>query len=126
MASFYKTATAVCLVALGVLQSEAQGNTPTYKFKVVDVDEDPAAANCTALLTAKLKENFHYSFDYEPASQTSPDYRQLLQDALDKGLEDFKRQEIRNRFKIELAVQKHRKELYNRRLYFSANLNLRL
>ncbi|CDJ27794.1 uncharacterized protein EMH_0034860 [Eimeria mitis] len=128
MASFYKTATAVCLVALGVLQSQAQGNTPTYKFTVVKVDEDaylsanlarngklpvhisevtkdeslvteltgkvtagpdPAAENCTTLIAAQPKENFHYSFDYEPKSETSPDYRQLLQKALDAGLTVF-------------------------------------
>ncbi|CDJ28253.1 uncharacterized protein EMH_0039260 [Eimeria mitis] len=159
MASFYKTAAAVCLVALGVLQSEAQqekgngggeaaclvalgvlqsnaqqdpieggGGSTTYKFTVVNVDEDaylsanlarngklpvhisevtkdesivneltakvtaqeqPAADSCTALLTTKLKENFHYSFDYEPKSETSPDYRQLLQKALDAGLTVF-------------------------------------
>ncbi|CDJ32579.1 uncharacterized protein EMH_0076100 [Eimeria mitis] len=57
MASFYKTAAAVCLVALGVLQSEAQqgtgggqGGSTTYKFKVVEVDED-------AYLSANLARN---------------------------------------------------------------------
>ncbi|CDJ31258.1 uncharacterized protein EMH_0065360 [Eimeria mitis] len=131
MASFYRTATAVCLVALGVLQSQAQGNNTTYKFTVVDVDEDaylsanlarngklpvhisevtkdeslvtqltgevtkataevePDAEGCTALITAELKERFHYSFEHEPQSEDSIDYRQLLQKALDAGLEVF-------------------------------------
>ncbi|CDJ28252.1 uncharacterized protein EMH_0039250 [Eimeria mitis] len=57
MASFCKTAAAVCLVALGVLQSAAQqdtneggGGSTAYKFKVVDVDED-------AYLSANLARN---------------------------------------------------------------------
>ncbi|CDJ27795.1 uncharacterized protein EMH_0034870 [Eimeria mitis] len=135
MASFYKTATAVCLVALGVLQSEAQqgsgrggGESTTYKFKVVEVDEDaylaanlarngklpvhisevtkdeslvtdlaaevtpevpPTAENCTALITPKLKARFHYSFEHDPNSESSFDYRQLLQEALEAGLKVF-------------------------------------
>ncbi|CDJ27905.1 uncharacterized protein EMH_0035990 [Eimeria mitis] len=55
----------------------------------VSSEEPPTAANCTALITAQLKERFHYSFEHEPASQASPDYRQLLQDALDEGLKTF-------------------------------------
>ncbi|CDJ28149.1 uncharacterized protein EMH_0098900 [Eimeria mitis] len=45
--------------------------------------------NCTSLITAKLKEHFHYSFDYDAASEASPDYRQLLQKALEAGLKVF-------------------------------------
>ncbi|CDJ34032.1 uncharacterized protein EMH_0058910 [Eimeria mitis] len=142
MASFYKAAAAVCLVALGVLESEAQQDSATYKFKVVEVDEDayfatykfkvvevdedaylsanlarngklpvhisevtkdeslvteltekieaqPAAENCTALITSELKARFHYSFDHESESEASFDYRQLLQEALDAGLTVF-------------------------------------
>ncbi|CDJ36362.1 SAG family member [Eimeria mitis] len=130
MASFYRTAVAVCLVALGVLESEAQQGPATYKFTVVNVDEDaylsanlarngklpvhisevkkddslvtalteevtagaePAAENCTALITSELKARFHYSFDHEPESEASFDYRQLLQKALEAGLTVFKK-----------------------------------
>ncbi|CDJ28148.1 uncharacterized protein EMH_0098790 [Eimeria mitis] len=132
MASFYKTAATVCLVALSALESEAQQSTK-YKFTVVDVDEDAylstnlarngklpvhisevtkdeslvtdltakvapeaqqAAENCAALITTELKNNFHHSFEYEPASKASPDYRQILQDALDVGLKEFKCTEV--------------------------------
>ncbi|CDJ34031.1 uncharacterized protein EMH_0058800 [Eimeria mitis] len=47
------------------------------------------AENCTALITAELKANFHYSFTYEAEAKASPDYRQLLQKALDAGLAVF-------------------------------------
>ncbi|CDJ35629.1 uncharacterized protein EMH_0099020 [Eimeria mitis] len=141
MASFYKTAAAMCLVALGVLQSHAQGDndngggegdSTTYKFTVVNVDEDaylsanlarngklpvhisevtkdeslvteltgevtkataevdPDAEDCTALMTAELKERFHYSFEHAPESEASFDYRELLQKALEAGLTVFK------------------------------------
>ncbi|CDJ45623.1 SAG family member [Eimeria brunetti] len=41
---FYKTAAAVCLVALYGLQSDAAGKTTTYKFKAVDVDDEAYVA----------------------------------------------------------------------------------
>ncbi|CDJ27907.1 SAG family member [Eimeria mitis] len=60
----------------------------TLKGKVAG--EDIATAdNCTALITSELKKNFHYSFEYESTSEASPDYRQLLQKALDEGLTLF-------------------------------------
>ncbi|CDJ45626.1 SAG family member [Eimeria brunetti] len=40
MASLYKTAAAVCLVALYGLQSEAADKTIAYKFKALNVDDD--------------------------------------------------------------------------------------
>ncbi|CDJ27906.1 uncharacterized protein EMH_0036000 [Eimeria mitis] len=124
MASLYRTAAAVCLVALSVLQAQAQGNTATYKFTVEKVDEDAyvaanlarngklpvhisgvakadnlvssltdkvkaatgaADATCSALIKDDLKAVFHRSFDYSEA----PNYRKLLQEALEDGLKIF-------------------------------------
>ncbi|CDJ54098.1 hypothetical protein, conserved [Eimeria brunetti] len=128
MASFYKTAAAVCLLALCGLQSEAAAK-KKFKFTVEEVkEEDYIYANfvrngklpthisevakdqnlvqtlrgeveeketttdqatCDALIKASnFKTMFHHAFEY--ASDASPDYRQLLQDALDKGLSAFK------------------------------------
>ncbi|CDJ45643.1 SAG family member [Eimeria brunetti] len=132
MATFYKTAAAVCLVALSGLQSEAAQT--TYKFKVANVDDSVyLAANlvrngrlpvhisevapdsnlvstvqgkvqactaskqpsrvtmeaCEALMKASdLRDIFYHTFDYTE----SPDYRELMQAALDEGLKVFKKQ----------------------------------
>ncbi|CDJ45620.1 SAG family member [Eimeria brunetti] len=145
MASFYKTATAVCLFALHGLQSEASNQTTTYKFKAIDVDkgkdilvvhshlplalptfflvkpstkptwrsievatgdslvsslkkkveseedvkEQAAEADdsCSKLMEKSVfTDIFHHNFDYQP----TPNYRELLQAALDKGLDVFK------------------------------------
>ncbi|CDJ34030.1 SAG family member [Eimeria mitis] len=56
----------------------------------VSGDEPPTAEDCTALITDKLKEDFHHSFVYDTEAKASPDYRQLLQNALDEGLAVFK------------------------------------
>ncbi|CDJ28201.1 SAG family member [Eimeria mitis] len=50
----------------------------------------PTAENCTALITDELKNDFHHSFVYDAEEKASPDYRQLLQNALDQGLAVFK------------------------------------
>ncbi|CDJ45632.1 hypothetical protein EBH_0027790 [Eimeria brunetti] len=130
MASLYKTAAAVCLVALYGLRSEATNQT-TYKFKAFKVeDAGYLAANlvrngklpvhisevskddglvstltrkvelkgidkqtdeatddtCKELVEAlSLKDIFHLSFDYTD----SPNYRELLQKALDAGIKVF-------------------------------------
>ncbi|CDJ45635.1 SAG family member [Eimeria brunetti] len=137
MASFCKTAAAVCLIALYGLRSGASEPTITYKYEAVNVDdagylavklvrngklpvrigevekdsslvtaltqkvetktvekqgsgasEDP----CGTLMEAnKLKDIFHYTFEYEQTpSQDIPNYRKLLQAALDAGLTVFK------------------------------------
>ncbi|CDJ54289.1 SAG family member [Eimeria brunetti] len=52
----------------------------------IETDEDVAENTCKPLEIPKLKTMFYHIFD----SQTAPDYRQLLQDALDEGLEVFK------------------------------------
>ncbi|CDJ27305.1 SAG family member [Eimeria mitis] len=127
MASLYKTAAAVCLVALYGLQSEAaEEAAKTYKFKVVEVDEGVyLAANlarngklpvhisevtkdedliagvrkgvvdeqgtilqgpCNEMKIKSGLEAFHHTFDY----QDGPNFRELLQAALDAGLAVFK------------------------------------
>ncbi|CDJ49675.1 hypothetical protein EBH_0027990 [Eimeria brunetti] len=128
MASLYKTAAAVCLLALCGLPSQAAQN-KKCKFTVTEVNEgDYVYANlvrngklpihisevamdkqlvaslraevetkeetaeqgaCDALMEASnFKTMFHHSFEYKEGG--SPDYRQLLQDALDAGLAVFK------------------------------------
>ncbi|CDJ45634.1 SAG family member [Eimeria brunetti] len=130
MASLYKTAAAVCLMALCGLRAEAAGQT-TYKFRPLKVDdaayfaanlvrngklpvhvsevarddnivstlnekvvqdeivkqtEEANEDTCEELIeTLSLKEIFHLSFDYTD----SPNYRELLQKALDAGLQVF-------------------------------------
>ncbi|CDJ45615.1 hypothetical protein EBH_0008900 [Eimeria brunetti] len=113
--AFYKTAAAVCLVALSGLQTAA-GDT-TYKFKAVDVDEvhiNEVVKDESVVSTLKkkveptptvkqvgkasenprdavmeannLKDIFHYTFNYT----AQPSYPELLQGALDAGLDVFK------------------------------------
>ncbi|CDJ45639.1 SAG family member [Eimeria brunetti] len=145
MASFYKSAAAVCLVALYGLQSEASGTTITYKFNPVVVDdacylaanfarngklpvhisavekdidivsaltdkvqthttekvEDAVSdATCSALMeAAKLKDIFHYTFEYtDNAAENSLNYRELLQKALDAGLKVFTKTEYQSQW----------------------------
>ncbi|CDJ45631.1 SAG family member [Eimeria brunetti] len=142
MAPLYKTAAAVCLVALHGLQVQAAQTTIKYKFKPVVTDDAAYFAvnlvrngklpvrisevakenNLVSTLTEKvqskekektfsgepeeavtidetcselvepngLKDIFHYTFEYEEGvSQKSPNYRELLQAALDEGLKVF-------------------------------------
>ncbi|CDJ34026.1 uncharacterized protein EMH_0058240 [Eimeria mitis] len=126
MIPLYKTAAAVCLVALCGLQTEA--STPTYKFKVEDVQPDAYlsanlarngklpiristvtkddalvdslksavqaatgenAGACEGLITSDLKKTFRHAFDYQVDAGTTPNYRQLLQEAVEEGLAAF-------------------------------------
>ncbi|CDJ28152.1 uncharacterized protein EMH_0099230 [Eimeria mitis] len=126
MASLYKTAAAVCLVALCGLQTEASN--PTYKFTVEEVQADAyMSANlarngklpvrisvvtkddtlvdslrsavkaatgenaeaCEGLITSDLKETFHHTFEYTEDAEATPNYRQLLQKAVEAGLAAF-------------------------------------
>ncbi|CDI74154.1 SAG family member [Eimeria praecox] len=127
MAFSYKTA-ALCLVALCGLQQPAAADTTTYKFTVLNVDDDAylsvmlarngkmpvhisdlttsedivsqlttqlqdtgaiASGTCDAMqIKDDLKKMFHVPFDYD---STSVDYRELLQGALDKGLNIFQK-----------------------------------
>ncbi|CDJ28153.1 uncharacterized protein EMH_0099340 [Eimeria mitis] len=125
MASLYKAAAAVCLVAACGLQSAA-ADTKNYKFTAEDVTEEAyLAANlarngqlpvhvsevsedknivttltgkvnsaeartdatCNELIASDLKATFHHAFEYD--ADTSTNYRQFLQAALDKGLAIF-------------------------------------
>ncbi|CDJ28202.1 uncharacterized protein EMH_0038740 [Eimeria mitis] len=104
MASIYKTAAAVCLALYAYLAANLarNGKLPVHISEVtkdsalvstlgeeVEGEEPPTAENCTALITSELKGNFHYSFAYEAEATASPDYRQLLQKALQAGLTVF-------------------------------------
>ncbi|CDJ45641.1 SAG family member [Eimeria brunetti] len=139
MASLFRTAAAVCLVALNGLQSQAT-TTITYKFTPVAVDDAAyLAANlvrngqlpvhinevtkgnslvsaleqevksktnekqeaeatdptCSELVKPEgLKDIFHYTFAY----QEKPNYRELLQEALNAGLTVFKNAEYQNQW----------------------------
>ncbi|CDJ45633.1 hypothetical protein EBH_0028900 [Eimeria brunetti] len=148
MASLYKTAAAVCLVALHGLQSEAAQTKIKYKFKPVVVDdaayfaanlvrngklpvhisevakdnglvstltaevqskeneqtfpEEPVTIDdtCSVLVEPDgLKDIFHYTFEYtDNNSKSSPNYRELLQGALDAGLKVFTKTDYQNQW----------------------------
>ncbi|CDJ45636.1 SAG family member [Eimeria brunetti] len=147
MASVYKTAAAVCFVALYGLQSEAAGTTISHKFipiavedagyvaanlarngklpvhinavakddnlvstltgtvkskNVTETVEDAEATideTCSSLVKeGELKDIFHYTFEYNNVSKSSPNYRELLQKALDAGLEIFKKTKDQNKW----------------------------
>ncbi|CDJ28200.1 uncharacterized protein EMH_0038720 [Eimeria mitis] len=107
MASLYKTAAVVCVVALSGLKSEAQPVSAAYKFTVVNVDEDAyVAANLArngklpvhisgvtkdSSLVSTLTENVTSATGEADAPET-PNYRKLLQEALEKGLQVFNTQ----------------------------------
>ncbi|CDJ45622.1 hypothetical protein EBH_0016680 [Eimeria brunetti] len=135
MACFYRTAAAVCLVALCGLRSVAAGKTTTYEFTAVDVNEDAyVAANLVrngklavhisevtknATLVSDLKHKVEQAsgeplescdglidtsnpigiFNHTSEYAESPNYRTMLQAALDKGLEVFKAKGYQNKWK---------------------------
>ncbi|CDJ28151.1 uncharacterized protein EMH_0099120 [Eimeria mitis] len=55
------------------------------------VDGKPAGTDgtCETLIESDLKETFHHIFEYETVAKTTPNYRELLQDALDAGITLF-------------------------------------
>ncbi|CDJ54291.1 hypothetical protein EBH_0045890 [Eimeria brunetti] len=54
--------------------------------KKIETDGQATENTCKSLITSNLKTIFHHIFDY----QATPDYRKLLQNALDEGLTVFK------------------------------------
>ncbi|CDJ34028.1 SAG family member [Eimeria mitis] len=127
MASFYRVAATVCLVALCGLQSAAADG-KKYKFTPEDVTEEAyLAANlarngnlpvhisevskddnlvnsvkgkfegketatdaaCETLIESDLKDMFYHIFEYDADEEPSRNYRQFLQESLNKGLAVF-------------------------------------
>ncbi|CDJ54293.1 SAG family member [Eimeria brunetti] len=58
----------------------------------IEANEELAKTTCKSSEIQNLKTMFHYIFDYD----ANPDYRKLLQDALDKGLTVFKEKKSAN------------------------------
>ncbi|CDJ45630.1 SAG family member [Eimeria brunetti] len=71
----------------------------TKESKVpVENERDTIDKTCSVLVEPEgLKDIFHYTFEYnDSASKSSPNYRELLQKALEAGLEIFKNAEYQN------------------------------
>ncbi|CDJ26996.1 uncharacterized protein EMH_0078450 [Eimeria mitis] len=64
---------------------EKDATTVSALEKKVKANEDSPKESCEALLTGDLKTVFYYSFKYTE----KPDYRALVQEALNTGLEEF-------------------------------------
>ncbi|CDJ45638.1 SAG family member [Eimeria brunetti] len=73
--------------------------TSTVQSQTNEIVENAVSDSaCAALMdNTKLKDIFHYTFEYtDDVSQSSPNYRELLQKALNAGLEVFKKTEYQN------------------------------
>ncbi|CDJ35798.1 uncharacterized protein EMH_0000330 [Eimeria mitis] len=55
----------------------------------VEAKEASTDGTCETLIEGDLKEGFHHIFEYDVETKATHDYRQLLQEALDKGLAVF-------------------------------------
>ncbi|CDJ32329.1 SAG family member [Eimeria mitis] len=115
MVSFYKTAAAVCLVVVCGPQSGVAGDAylaaklarnGKLPVHITEVSEDENTvttltntvndatagddATCKKLVESHLKETFHRAFEYK--ADTTPNYHELLQAALNDGLAVFEKE----------------------------------